>query len=109
VGAILTGVFAASAWNSLGSGLVDGNAGQVMTQGIAILGAAAYSAIATFVVLKAIGAVVPLRRPAGEEGIGMDVTLHGEEGYAKGEGAVLVQEDAAPMKGAVGAMAAAHS
>jgi Amt family ammonium transporter len=109
VGAILTGVFAATAWNSLGSGLVDGNAGQVLTQAIAILGAAAYSAVATLVLLKAIGAVVPLRRPAGEEGIGMDVVLHGEEGYAKGEGAVLVQEDSAPSKGMVGAVAAAHS
>jgi Amt family ammonium transporter len=110
VGAILTGVFAASAWNSLGSGLLDGNAGQVMTQAIAILGAGAYSAIATLVLLKAIGAVVPLRRTASEEGIGMDVAAHGEEGYAKGEGAVLVQEDVNPGKGMVGAtVAAAHS
>jgi len=110
VGAILTGVFAASAWNSAGSGLVDGNAGQVVTQTVAILGAAAYSGIATLVLLKVIGAVVPLRRAAGEEGIGMDVILHGEEGYAKGEGAVLVQEDPTPaMKGTVGAVAAAHS
>ena len=109
VGAILTGVFAATAWNSLGSGLVDGNGGQVVTQAIAILGAAAYSGVATLVLLKVIGAVVPLRRPAGEEAIGMDVVLHGEEGYAKGEGAVLVQEDAGPTKGMVGAVAAAHS
>jgi Amt family ammonium transporter len=109
VGALLTGVFAVSAWNSLGSGLIDGNAGQLMTQAIAVLGAGAFSAIATLVLLKAIGAVVPLRRPAGEEGVGMDVVLHGEEGYAKGEGAVLVQEDSAPAKGMVGAVAAAHS
>jgi Amt family ammonium transporter len=89
---------------------MDGNGGQILTQTIAILGAGAYSAVATLVLLKVIGAVVPLRRPAGEEGVGLDVTLHGEEGYAKGEGAVLVHEDSAPGKGMVGAtVAAAHS
>jgi Amt family ammonium transporter len=108
VGAILTGVFASTTWN-VGSGLVDGNGGQVVTQTVAILGAAAYSAVATLGLLKAIGAVVTLRRPAGEEGIGMDVILHGEEGYAKGEGAVLVHEDPTHGKAMVGAVAAAHS
>jgi Amt family ammonium transporter len=57
VGAILTGVFATTAWN-VGSGLMDGNGGQILTQAIAILGAGAYSAVATLVLLKAIGAVV---------------------------------------------------
>ena len=109
VGAILTGVFASAVWGGR-EGPVDGNMGIILTQVIAIAGAAAFSAVATLILLKAIGAVVPLRRPASEEGIGLDVVLHGEEGYAKGEGAVLVHEDAAPSKGMVGAaVAAAHS
>jgi len=32
-------------------------------------------------------------RPHGEEGVGLDVVLHGEEAYAKNEGAVLVHPD----------------
>ena len=109
VGAVLTGVFAAAVWGGR-PGAMDGNVGQILTQVIAVVGAGAFSAIATLVLLKLIGAVVPLRRPASEEGVGLDVVLHGEEGYAKGEGAVLVHEDAVPAKGMAGAaVAAAHS
>ena len=89
-GALLTGVFAAEVWGGV-AGPMDGNPGLILTQLIAILGAAAYSAVATFVLLKVLGAVMPLRRSVAEEGVGLDVVLHGEEGYAKGEGAVLVQ------------------
>jgi len=81
VGAILTGVFASAVWG----GTAGGNVGVILTQVIAIAGAALYSAVGTFVLLKVIGAVVQLRRPAAEEGIGMDVVLHGEEGYRTGE------------------------
>ncbi len=88
-GALLTGVFAAEVWGGV-PGPVDGNVGIILTQVIAIVGAAAYSGVATLILLKIVGAVVPLRRPVSEEGVGLDVILHGEEGYAKGEGAVLV-------------------
>ena len=101
VGAILTGVFAAEVWGGR-AGPIDGNVGIILTQVIAIAGAALYSAAATFALLKVIGAVVPLRRPVAEEGVGLDVVLHGEEGYAKGEGAVLVEPDGPmPTRGAV--------
>jgi Amt family ammonium transporter len=33
---------------------------------------------------------VPLRAEATDEGLGMDVTQHGEEAYTEGEGAILV-------------------
>ncbi len=111
VGALLTGVFAAQVWGGK-AGPVDGNTGLILTQLIAILGAAAYSGVATLIVLKVVGAIVPLRRSHGEEGVGLDVVLHGEEGYAKGEGAVLVHQDLAPSKATVRdgiAVAAAHS
>ena len=92
VGAMLTGVFAAEAWGGK-AGPIDGNWGLIGTQAIAASAAIAYSAVATLILLKVISLVTPLRRPLAEEGIGMDVVLHGEEGYSRGEGAVLVHPE----------------
>ncbi len=93
VGAILTGVFAVEAIGGT-AGLIEGNPGQVLTQVIAILGVLAYSFIATVVILKVIGAVSGGLRPAADlELRGMDGIAHGEEGYATGDGAVLILED----------------
>jgi Amt family ammonium transporter len=47
----------------------------------------------TFVILKVMGAVMALRADVGDEGVGMDVTQHGEEAYSSGEGAILVLPD----------------
>ncbi len=103
VGAVLTGVFASAAWGGK-PGPVDGNMGQIGIQAIAILGALAYSGIATFVLLKAMSMFVSFRKTPGEEGVGLDVLAHGEEAYARGEGAVLVHADApVPVKGMMGA------
>ena len=44
----------------------------------------------TFLILKVLGALMPLRATENEEAIGMDVTQHGEEAYLTGEGAILV-------------------
>jgi len=93
VGAILTGVFAVEAIGGT-AGLIEGNPGQVLTQVIAIVGVLAYSFIATVVILKVIGAVSGGLRPAADlELRGMDGIAHGEEGYATGDGAVLILED----------------
>src|SRR5690606_20631305 len=89
VGALLTGVFAQAVWGGR-DGLLFGEPEALFTQAIGILGAAAYSAAGTFALLKLISLVTPLRRPEREEGMGLDVVLHGEEGYSRGEGAVLV-------------------
>jgi Amt family ammonium transporter len=43
--------------------------------------------------LRVIGALMPLRSTEAEEALGMDVTHHGEEAYATGEGAILVAPD----------------
>jgi len=53
----------------------------------------AYSAVATFVVLKVVGALVLLRADRLDEGLGLDVSQHGEEAYAEGEGAILILHD----------------
>jgi len=89
VGALLTGVFAEEAWGGK-VGLLFGNPGQVGIQALGLLAAAVYSGVATFAILKLISLFAPLRYTAREEGVGMDISAHGEEGYTKGEGAVLV-------------------
>ena len=47
----------------------------------------------TFILLKVIGFVMPLRATENNEALGMDVNSHGEEAYATGEGAILVLPD----------------
>ena len=92
-GAIFTGVFAQAAFGGA-DGLIAGNPGQVLTQAIAILAVFAYSALATVVILKVIQAVTGSLRPAADlELRGMDVLSHGEEGYATGDGAVLILDE----------------
>jgi ammonium transporter, Amt family len=92
VGALLTGVFASAVWGGE-NGLLYGEPGLVLTQGIGALGTILYSGIMTFLLLKMIALFVTLRRKDGEEGVGMDIIQHGEEGYTRGEGAVLVLSD----------------
>jgi len=94
VGALLTGVFAQKTWNGgLGDGLIAGNGHQVVVQAIAVLSTVVYSGIATFVLLKLIGLVMPLKATTSEEGTGMDISQHGEEAYGTGEGAILILPD----------------
>jgi Amt family ammonium transporter len=99
-GAILTGVFGqkviAGSEIGLFSGLIDGNPQQVLIQAFAVLIAVVYSGLMTFVLLKLVGAIIPLRANPREEATGMDVTQHGEEAYTSGEGAILVLENQAP-------------
>jgi ammonium transporter, Amt family len=90
VGALLTGVFADPAWNADGRGLIAGHAAQLGTQLLTVAVVVVYSGTATFVLLKVLGWVLPLRVETGDEGLGLDVTQHGEEAYADGEGAILV-------------------
>jgi Amt family ammonium transporter len=96
-GALLTGVFAQKAWNSAGlDGLLAGNPSQLMTQALGVGTAIVYSAVATFVLLKVLGFVTALRAAPKTEGMGMDVTQHGEEAYTNGEGSILVISEASP-------------
>ena len=96
-GALLTGVLATTAINPGGAdGLLYGNAGQLGIQAISILAVAAYSGLITFVLLKLIGLVMPLRADKDEEGHGMDIIAHGEQAYATGEGAVLLDYEETP-------------
>ena len=78
LGILLTGVFAVTAVNVAGRGLVDGNAGQVGTQLVAIAATWIYSGVATLVILKVVDALVGLRVDEAEEEAGLDASQHGE-------------------------------
>ncbi len=90
-GILFIGFFAQESWNGVSDGLLYGNAAQLGDQALAVAAAPAYAFVVTFVLLKAIGAVWPLRGSEREEALGMDVIHHGEEAYASGEGAILVE------------------
>jgi Amt family ammonium transporter len=105
-GAILTGVFADAAWSGGANGLLAGNPGQLLTQILSVLIVLAYSGAATFALLKLLALVMPLRIGARTEGVGLDVTQHGEEAYTHGDGAILVTpKQATPIRGAIDAVA----
>jgi Amt family ammonium transporter len=80
-GAIATGVFATSAVNALGRGLIDGNPGQVATQLTAVGATVAYAVAGTFVIVKVVDLVLGLRVGAHEEEVGLDLSVHGEVAY----------------------------
>jgi Amt family ammonium transporter len=90
MGCLLTGVFATNSINNTlklsdGSpaplGWVDGNAAQVMNQGVGAAIGIALAVIGTVIALKVTGLLTPVRMESQEETQGMDVSLHGEEGY----------------------------
>ena|SRR5215469_1817573 len=90
LGALMTGVFATSAVNDglkdasgkvLGLGLVDGNPGQVLNQAIGVLISWGMAIVGTLIILKICDVVVGLRVTPDQELEGLDISLHGEEGY----------------------------
>lgn len=90
-GAILTGVFTTAAWSGGPNGLLGGHPAQVLTQLASVLIVMAYSGGATFVILKLLAMVMPLRITGRDEKLGLDVSDHGEEAYTHGDGAILVK------------------
>ena len=79
VGALLTGVLAVSAIGGEGkSGLIDGNAYQVVIQAYGILVVVVYNAIVSFILLKVIDFAIGLRVDADIEREGLDLAIHGE-------------------------------
>ena len=99
VGALLTGVLAQKSWNGVADGLLFGNPRQLAVQAVGILATIAFSAAGTFAIIKLVRLLAPVRATARDEGLGLDVTQHGEEAYSRGEGAILVLPDAGPSRG----------
>jgi Amt family ammonium transporter len=89
-GILFIGFFAQASWNGVSDGWVYGNLAQLGDQALAAVAAPAYAFVGTFVLLKLVGLLFPLRATEREEALGMDLVQHGEEAYPTGEGAILV-------------------
>jgi len=90
LGALLTGVFAVSAINPifkdaqgnvLASGLLEGNAHQLLNQLVGVSIAWVLGIVGTLAILKLVDVTIGLRVPEEEEVQGLDLSQHGEEGY----------------------------
>jgi ammonium transporter, Amt family len=84
LGTLLAGVFASSQLGLFsGQGYAEGMAmgSQVGVQVIGILATAAYTAVASWVLLKLVGVLIGLRVTPEQETTGLDTTLHNERGY----------------------------
>jgi Amt family ammonium transporter len=81
-GLLLTAVFSAAAFDGLG--LPDGVSigEQLLTQVIGAVATLVWSGVATFVILKLVNLVSPLRVTAEQENEGLDLVLHEERGYS---------------------------
>jgi Amt family ammonium transporter len=55
--------------------------GQFVTQLCAATGVAAFTAVATWAILKGVGLITPIRVSESDEQVGLDVVLHDEAGY----------------------------
>ena len=93
-GILFIGFFAQQNWNGISDGILYGNAGQLGDQALAALAAPVYAFAATYVLLRVIGALMPLRVTEHQEALGLDTEQHGEEAYPTGEGAILVTPEA---------------
>jgi ammonium transporter, Amt family len=90
VGALLTGVFAQKALNGVADGALFGNPAQLGIQATAVAAAIVYSGGMSFVLLKLVGAIMPLRADVSAQDEGLDLSQHGEEAYDHGEGAASI-------------------
>jgi Amt family ammonium transporter len=80
-GALATGIFATTAVNAAGSGLIDGNGKQVLIQLVAIAATMAYAFVVSWLLAKALKATMGLRVKEEEESVGLDISQHGETAY----------------------------
>ena len=90
LGALLTGLFASSAinpifkdaqGNTLASGLLEGNAHQLLNQFVGVAIAWVLAIVGTLAILKIVDVTIGLRVSEEHEMQGLDLSQHGEEGY----------------------------
>jgi Amt family ammonium transporter len=90
IGALLTGVFASSVINPIfkdangniiPSGVLEGNAHQLLNQCVGVVIAWVLAITGTLILLKIVDKVIGLRVSEESETQGLDLSQHGEEGY----------------------------
>jgi len=82
IGTLMAGLLASKAVNPAGAdGLFFGNPAQLGTQALGILVVGGYALIVSFVLLKAVNALMGLRMDPEAEGVGLDVAEHNEAAY----------------------------
>ncbi len=85
LGAILTGVFATKeindVWSGKAMGAVDGNTSQILNQLGSVAITWVLAAIGTLIILKIVDMIIGVRVEEQQEIEGLDLSMHGEEGY----------------------------
>jgi Amt family ammonium transporter len=85
LGTILLGIFASKAVNTAGAdGLLSGGTGFFMKEVVAVVGAALFAFVFTYVMLVIINFITPVKVAEHVEKEGLDVALHGEKAYDEG-------------------------
>ncbi len=79
VGALLTGALAFTT----GSGKAWG--AQMLVQLISVMTSLVWAGVGSFILLKLVAAIMPLRVPASQEIAGIDISAHSEQGYSESE------------------------
>jgi ammonium transporter, Amt family len=81
-GVIATGLFASAAINSGGpNGALYGNPHLLLLEAFAIAVVTAFAFFGSFLLLKLVGVITPLRVTVEEEEAGLDISQHGEDAY----------------------------
>ncbi len=105
LGALLTGVAASTAWNPAGkNGLAFGQSELFIEQALGAGVTALYSVVVTFVLLKVLDATMGLRVEEDVEREGLDVNLHGEQGYILQGAGGMMSSDATEESHGMGAV-----
>jgi Amt family ammonium transporter len=82
-GALATGLFATKLINPAGAdGLFYGNPSQFVIQLVGVVVTAVFAFVLTFVIVKALNALMGLSVSTDEEEVGLDISEHGERAYA---------------------------
>ncbi len=83
LGTILLGVFAMQSINGQ-AGLIEGDFGFFMKETLAVIAAAAYAFLFTYIMLIIINSITPVKVSEAEEDLGLDDSIHGERAYDEG-------------------------
>jgi ammonium transporter, Amt family len=80
-GALATGVFATALVQPAYTGLLEGNAQQLINQLVAVGATIAYAVVSTFVIVKVVDVILGIRVNKESEEAGLDLSVHGEAAY----------------------------